>query len=157
EITDRAGVRGVARRAPADASGLRTLNGLVHRPRHADSGRRTIGFQHHRGCRLALDPDIRLGVDRTRVDQIDVARNADGAMRVGAAQIGPDQHLGPFGRVFARQPDRDKDRGDEFFELGFADADVVLGHCRDYAASLLPATDLYQSRICAPFQWSTPG
>ena len=72
-------------------------------------------------------------------------------MRVGAAQVGPDQHLGPFVGVLGREASGDEDRGGEGMEIGGGYAEGILAHF-----SLSPATDLYQSRICTPFQCSTP-
>ena len=44
-------------------------------------------------------------------------------MQVGAAKVGPDQHLGPFAGVLRRQPGGDEDRRGEIMELGGADAE----------------------------------
>jgi hypothetical protein len=114
EIADGAGVREVARGAPADADLAGNRGGLSHGAGQRNGRWRAVGFEHDRGrAGFALDPDIRRGVNRLGVDEIEVARDADDAVGVGAAEVGPDQHPGPFAGVFLRQADGLKDRGDE--------------------------------------------
>ena len=103
EIADRAGVGDVARRAPADMPTSRAaVHRLVHRTRHARP-RTARGRLRAPPRRLACCSTRMFGrgVDRLGLDQIDVARDADDAVRVGAAQVGPDQHLRPFVGVLA--------------------------------------------------------
>ena len=62
EIPDRAGVRDVARRAPADMHLARPRDRLVHRARHGDGARRAIGFEHGDGAGAPLDPHVGAGL-----------------------------------------------------------------------------------------------
>src|SRR5262249_59205099 len=68
------------------------------------------------------------GVDRLPVDEIEIARQPHDTVRVGAAQVGPDQDLGPFLGVIVADASGGEDRGGKSLQVGLADLDRFFAH-----------------------------
>ena len=103
----------------------RARDRLVHRARHGDGAGRAVGLEHRDGAGAALDLHLRPRIHRLLLEEIDVARNADDAVRIDAAQIGPHHGFGPGRGHGGLDAGGDKNRGGEAGEVGFLQKDVV--------------------------------
>ena len=100
---DAAGVAAIAHRDGADAAGARQLDGQSHGAIGNDLAESAAAIDHGR-CRMSLDHlHFLFGLQSSGIDQLDILRHAQHAVRIVPRQVGLDQVRGDERRVFARR------------------------------------------------------
>ncbi len=98
----------IAHRDGADAAGARQLDRQSHRAVGNDLAKSAAAIDDGRG-RGSLDHlHFLFGLQSPGIDQLDILRHAQHAVRIVPGQVGFDQVGGDERRMFTRAPDRSK-------------------------------------------------
>ena len=110
---DRAGMGGLAHQHDAHGIAASGLDRKASRLHHRDRAGRAGAIKHDGARSDGTRPGPRARIELAAVDEIKVGREADDAMAVGAAKIGPDQPFGDRRSVLRTHALGAEDRGDE--------------------------------------------
>ena len=91
---------------PADAGVARELDRGLGGARHHQMAHAVVAVDQRGRGRGLLDPDVGLRIDAAAAQPLDVLRQPEHAVGVGAGEVGLEHQLGDLGGVGGRQPDR---------------------------------------------------
>ena len=125
---ERADMGGIADKADARAEFLREIDRLRGPAHHADRSRGAVAFELEGGGQKLVQDRLAGGLVGAGLDLLQVDRDADHAVGIDAARVGPDQDLGDGPRVGGRHAVCGKDGGCE--PQQFVAADMQVAHVK---------------------------